>query len=238
LPEERYTSTRISLSGISMLISSVIFGDDVDGAERGVPALVGVERADAHQPVHPALGLGVTVGVLALDQHRRLADAGLVAHLHVLQLDRETAAFGPAVVHAEKHVGPVVGLGAAGAGLDREDGVVAVELPGEKRPDFDGVELLHHAFDLIVELARVGLALGGVGRFDQLDHHAHVVDLLLEGDDREHGLFQAVEFADVFLGALVVVPERRRPHLGLQGLDFADLLFDVKETSTGGRRAS
>src|ERR1035437_1177565 len=60
------------------------FGDDIHGAEGGVAALVRIERADAHEPVHAALGLGVAVGILAPEQHRCLADAGLVARLHVL----------------------------------------------------------------------------------------------------------------------------------------------------------
>jgi hypothetical protein len=121
-----------------------------------VPALVGVERADAHEAVHAALGLAVAVGVLALDEHGGLADAGLVAGLHVLHLDGEAAALGPAVVHAEKHVGPVVRLGAARARLDGEDGVVLVELAGEEGGDLELVELGDHRGDLSVELLRVG----------------------------------------------------------------------------------
>jgi hypothetical protein len=42
----------------------------------------------------------------------------------------------------------------------------------------------------------------------------------------------------VTLGAVAMVPEGRRAHLGLHRLDLPELLFAVKETSTGGRRAS
>jgi hypothetical protein len=42
----------------------------------------------------------------------------------------------------------------------------------------------------------------------------------------------------MLLGPLVVAPERRVAHLGLQRLYFASLLVDVKETSTGVLRAS
>jgi len=57
-------------------------------------------------------------------------------------------------------------------------------------------------------------------------------------DDGEDGALQDVEFGDVRLGALVVVPEIGRAHLGVHGLDLVLFLFDVKETSRDGRRAS
>src|SRR5437867_2564588 len=42
-------------------------GRDINGCERSVPALVGVERADAHQAMHAGLALQVAVGVIAAD---------------------------------------------------------------------------------------------------------------------------------------------------------------------------
>ena len=39
----------------------------VDRGEAGVPAVLGVERADAHQPVHAALAREIAVGVRARD---------------------------------------------------------------------------------------------------------------------------------------------------------------------------
>ena len=162
----------------------------------------------------------------------------MIAGLHILQLDRKTAPLGPAVVHAEEHVGPVIRLGAACARLDGEDGVVPVELAGEERGDFERIEFLHHRGHLAVQLARVCFPLGAVRQLHQLQHHADVVDPFLEGDDGQHGLFQAVELGDVLLGAIGVAPKGRRAHLGLHRLDFPLLLIAVKETSRDGRRAS
>ena len=65
--------------------------------------------------MHSALRLRVAVGVLAFDQDRRLADAGLIARLNILQFHLKPATLRPALVHAEQDVGPVVRLGAAGA---------------------------------------------------------------------------------------------------------------------------
>ena len=52
---------------------------DRDARERGVPARVGVERRNAHQPVHAVLGLEPAVGVAALDLDGRRFDAGFLA---------------------------------------------------------------------------------------------------------------------------------------------------------------
>jgi hypothetical protein len=87
---------------------------------------------ESNGAVDAALGFGVAVGVFAFDQDGGFADAGGVAGLHVHELDGVIAPLGPAGIHAKHDVSPVVGLGAAGAGLDGEDGVVAVELTGEE----------------------------------------------------------------------------------------------------------
>ena len=52
---------------------------DLDAGERRVPARVGIERRDAHQPVHAVLGLEPAVGVAALDLDGRRLDAGALA---------------------------------------------------------------------------------------------------------------------------------------------------------------
>ena len=48
-------------------------------------------------------------------------------------LDLVAVLLGPARVHAQQHLGPVLALGAAGAGMDFEEGVVAVGLAGQQR---------------------------------------------------------------------------------------------------------
>jgi hypothetical protein len=238
LPDERYTSTRRSLSGISMAMSSVISATRRPRRTRCAGVLLAVERADAHQAVHAALGLDVAVGVLALDDECRLGDARLVARLDVLDLDLEARALGPAVVHAEEHVGPVAGLGPPRPRLDGEERVVPVELACQEGRDLELVELVPHGRDRPQELPLVNLALAGVREPKELEHHVGVVDLLLERDDGQDGPLERVQLGDVLLGALVVVPERGRAHLRLHRLYLTALLIDVKETSTGGLRAS
>ena len=84
--------------------------------EGGVAPLLGVEGADAHQPVDAALGAQVAVGaprpstlMVAL-----LMPASSPSSWSMISV-AEAMPLGPAEVHPEQHLGPVGGLGAAGA---------------------------------------------------------------------------------------------------------------------------
>jgi hypothetical protein len=48
-------------------------------------------------------------------------------------IDLEAVLLGPARVHAQQHLGPVLALGAAGAGMDFEIGIVGVGLARQQR---------------------------------------------------------------------------------------------------------
>ena len=73
----------------------------------------------------PASASQQAVGVVAGHGERRALDARLVAGLQVDHVALEAAALGPAQVHAQQHLGPVLRLGAAGARVDGHDGVLA-----------------------------------------------------------------------------------------------------------------
>ena len=51
-------------------------------------------------------------------------------------------AFRPAQIHAQQHGGPVLRLGAAGAGLDGHDGVEVIGFAGEQRPGFQFADVV------------------------------------------------------------------------------------------------
>ena len=87
----------------------------------------------ADEPVHAPLCLVGAVGVLALDGHRRGLEAGLLARARLDELGLVAAVGRPAQVHAQHHLGPVLRVGAARAGVDRDDGVTGVVLAVEER---------------------------------------------------------------------------------------------------------
>ena len=131
-----------SLSRISISIRSSITGETVTRGEAGMAAGVAVERRDAHQPMHPGLGLEPAIGVLAADLDRRRLDAGLLALALLDPLDLVAVLLGPAQVHAQQHLGPVLAFGAAGAGIHLQERVVAVGLARQQRFELQPLDLL------------------------------------------------------------------------------------------------
>ena len=80
----------------------------------------------------PILAAQEAVGVLPLNGDGGGLDARLVVILVVEGFDGEVVALRPAGVHPVEHLAPVLGLGAAGAGVEAEDGVAVVVLAGEQ----------------------------------------------------------------------------------------------------------
>ena len=76
---------------------------------------------------------------------------------------------GPAQVHAQQHLGPVLRVGAARVGLDRHDRVAAVVLAGEERVLLQPLELAAQRHDRRRDVVREALV--------QLEQLARVVVL-------------------------------------------------------------
>ena len=114
---------------------------DPDRGEAGVAARVRVERRDAHQAMHAQFGLQPAMRVVALDDDGRRLDAGLVARRLFDDLDLELAPLGPAHIHAQQHARPVAALGAAGAGMHFDIGVVAVRFARQQRLELAALAL-------------------------------------------------------------------------------------------------
>src|SRR5262249_19905690 len=88
---------------------------DVELGEAGVATGGGAEGTDPHQPVDAALGGEEAAGVLPAGDEGRRLETGLLPRRGLLHLDLEAAALGPAQVHAQQHLGPVLRVGATGA---------------------------------------------------------------------------------------------------------------------------
>ena len=108
-----------------MSMSSIDLRGDPERREaRLAPALA--IRRDAHEAVHALLGLEQAVGVATLDVETRGLDARLLTHVVVGDVDLPTLGRAEARVHPVQHLRPVLGVGAAGARLDLQEGVEAV----------------------------------------------------------------------------------------------------------------
>ena len=195
---------------------------DLDGGEGGLAAGIGVEGGHPDQPVDAVLTLQKAIGVLALDGDGGGLDAGLVAFFIVQDLVDKAVALGPAGVHAVEHLGPVLGLGAAGAGVELQDGIGVVVLAGEQGGH---AGLLH----LFLQLGELGFQLlQDVGVVLLLAHFTQGGQVLPGGDQLFLTLDLVLQLLQAhlhLLGPLQVVPEAVLGGLVLQagGLLFCTL---------------
>jgi hypothetical protein len=93
-----------------------------------------------------------TVSVAADHVHRGALDPGDLAGRDLDQLGLEAAALAPAQVHAQQHLRPILGLGAAGTGLDVEKGAAGVGLAREHARELQALRPLFHLAQLGVNV--------------------------------------------------------------------------------------
>ena len=134
---------------------------------------------------------------------------------------------GPAQVHAQQHVGPVLGLGAAGTGLDIQVGVVGVHLAAEHAAEFHLLEDVAQALDLgrdIVDGALVFLFGGHLQQIAGVDQAA--VEVVDGVDDQRQGGTLTPQVLRVF----GVVPDVRVFQFAVYFDQPIMLLIVVKDT--------
>ncbi len=153
----------------------------------GVAASRAVVRRDADEPVHARFRLQPAISIVAGDLDGRGFDAGFFAVVHFHDVDLELPPLRPARVHAQEDIGPVLALGAAGAGVNLEIGVIRVGLAREQRLDLRRTGVLQRLLQRLLGLAdHIGVVLG-LAHFDEL---GIVADGGLEG---LHGLHLHVQ---------------------------------------------
>ncbi|MGF6877594.1 hypothetical protein OKW35_007073 [Paraburkholderia sp. MM5477-R1] len=154
----------------------------------------------------PVFGTQEAVRVVAFDLDRRVLDAGDVAFGLLEHFGLEALALAITQILAQQHRRPVARLGAAGAGLDVEKGVVGIGRVREHPAEF-------HVGDACLD--GLGVTLAGeqrvvVGFFachlEQVLRVAHVVRDRRELADR---VVEQLLFLTERLGVLRVVPDVR-----------------------------
>ena len=201
---------------------------DLHRGKGGLPPGVGVKGGHPHETVDAVFAAQEAVGVLPLDGDGGGLDARLVALFIVEGGALEVVALGPAGVHPEEHLRPVLGLGAAGAGVEGEDGAVGIILPGEQGLEprlLDlGLKLCVFRLDLGQDLLVLGL----------LAHLAEGHEILPGGDELVLPLDLVLQLLEAhlhLLGPGQVVPE---PVLGGLLLQPRGLLLGALNVQGGG----
>src|SRR6516165_9868648 len=110
-----------------------------------MPARIGIERRYPHQPMHARFGFQPAVGVVTADLDGSRFDPGLFA-LRLFQIfDLEAVLLGPARVHAQQHLGPVLALSAPRAGVNLEIAIQAIGFARQQRFQFPPRDFLLEA---------------------------------------------------------------------------------------------
>ena len=189
---------------------------DFDLGEAGVAAGGGIEGGDPDQAVDAALGGKEAIGVLTAGDEGGRLQPRLLPRRSLQHLDLKAAPFGPAQVHPQQDLGPVLGIGAAGAGVDGDDRVAGVVLAAEQPRLFQlGQSPLDRA-QLGVELSRHLLIFSR-----HLSQIVEVANVPLQAAEHLQPLLRTRMGSRGPGGNLLVVPEARTPHLLLQPRDFA-----------------
>ena len=112
----------------------------VERGEARLPAMLRIEGRHPHQTVDTALGGQQAVGEPSLHDEGGRQQPRLLACGRLVDLDLEAPALGPALVHPQEHLAPVLGVGPARTGVELGDGVVLVVLAGEEAAQLEVVE--------------------------------------------------------------------------------------------------
>ena len=146
--------------------------------------------------------------------------------------DLEAVLLGPARVHAQQHLGPVLAFGAAGAGMNLEIGIEAVGFAGQQRFEFAARDFLLQALQRGLGFANhAGIVLG----FAEFDHADIVLELALDLADAAERILQRGPLLHQLLRLLGIVPE-----IGVFG-ELVQLgeprrgCIDVKDASSAAR---
>ena len=124
----------------------------------------------------------------------------------VVDLEVEAAPLGPAPVHAQQHLAPVLGVDAAVLGVDLHDAVGLVVLAGEQAAQLELVERVRRSTStrgLDLGLLRLVVDLAG-----QLVQHLDVLELA--GQSRRTSSMSSLDVGVLgvdLLGQLLVVPQ-------------------------------
>src|ERR1044072_3861926 len=154
--------------------------------------------------MHPTLGLEPAIGIAAVDLDGRRLDARFFALALLEEFDLVALLLGPARVHTQQHAGPVLALGAPGAGVDLEIAVVRIRLPGQKRLELATRDLRPQGAQGIFRIANNTLILLSLAELDQTDI---VFELALDAGDRGQLIVERRALLHQALRALIVVPE-------------------------------
>jgi hypothetical protein len=146
------------------------------------------------------------------DESRR-QQPGLLSLRRLVDLDGEAAAFGPALVHTQQHLGPVLRVRAARARVHFAHRVELVVLAREQRLQLQRAEA---SPELVDRLDQFGGERGVVRLVGQFQQGAGVFQRRAESVELVEVVGDPAQFPGDRAGVVLVVPEVGLGHLGLE----------------------
>src|SRR5438876_5246794 len=98
---------QVARRNLDVLVNFLDFRNGIDAGKAGVPPLVRVKGRNANEAMDATLGLAIAISILSLDEQRGIFYSSAFAWQRVGHFDFPTARFGPALIHAHEHVGPI-----------------------------------------------------------------------------------------------------------------------------------
>jgi hypothetical protein len=133
----------------------------------------------------------------------------------------------PAQVHAQQHLGPVLRLGAAGAGLDVDERIRAVHLAGEHALEFELFDARGKLVDVVRDRCDRAFVVFVDRKIEQIAGFGQRVGQTADAAD---DALEARAFLAEILRALRVVPDVRVFELAGDFLETLGLGIEVKDT--------
>jgi hypothetical protein len=187
-----------------------------------------VEGRDPDETMHPGLGGHQPERVLAVECDRSAFDPRFFARLIVQHFALEPAALCPFQVHLEQHFRPVLRFGAAGAGMNGDDGVGAVVLTTQHLLDLGGLDLVLQGVERTLEIGSDVFA--ALGPFEK---NAEIVELSDERVAQLDLFAQAAATLEGLLSFGLVGPEIGSGDALLDRGEFTCGVGGVKDSSGG-----
>jgi hypothetical protein len=131
-------------------------------------------------------------------------------------------------VLAQQHGGPVLGFGAAGAGLDVHEAVQRIGRIVEHAAEFQGFQAFAQGLAVGFDGDQGVVVIVGAGQFEQV---AGVEQAAFQAAQRPDDVFQGFLFASQILGVLRVVPDVGAFQFGIDDEQAFGLGIVVKDTS-------
>ena len=184
--------------------------------------------------MNAVFGAQKAVGVGARDRERDVFDARVVTWLEVDDLGLEALVLTPAEIHAHQHLGPVLGVDAARARADVDDGVRAILRAAEHARELD---LAHASLQAVELLGPVGdhrLVVFRLGHLEQLGLIADLGEQLVVVGQ---ALLDVCALTHQGARLVRIVPKPLALRAVVQAIELATKTFDVKDTSPAFRGA-